>query len=80
MSPGAPWNNGHIESLYNRLRKECLNRNHWTSQLEARVVIGDFKDARTVRAATMSVKPTDLASSPVRARIGERCQRAPLVE
>ncbi|WP_435832069.1 integrase core domain-containing protein [Nocardia rhamnosiphila] len=25
------------------LRVECLNRNHWTSLLEARVVIGDFK-------------------------------------
>ena len=23
--------------------KECLNRNHWTTLLEARVVIGDFK-------------------------------------
>jgi putative transposase len=25
------------------LRKECLNRNHWTTLREARVVIGDFK-------------------------------------
>jgi putative transposase len=33
---GTPWNN--------RLRKECLNRSsHWTTLLEARVVIGDFK-------------------------------------
>lgn len=44
IPPGTPWNNGHIESFNNRLRKECLNRNHWTSLLEARVVIGDFKD------------------------------------
>ncbi|WP_413232491.1 integrase core domain-containing protein [Mycolicibacterium sp. 120266] len=29
IPPGTPWNNGHIESLNNRLRKECLNRNHW---------------------------------------------------
>ena len=36
-------NNGHIESFNNRLRKECLNRNHWTNLHEARVVIGDFK-------------------------------------
>jgi putative transposase len=41
--PPAPWNNGYIESFNNRLRKECLNRNHWTTLLEARVVIGDFK-------------------------------------
>lgn len=43
IPPGTPWNNGYIESFNNRLRKECLNRNHWTSLLEARVVIGDFK-------------------------------------
>ena len=44
IPPGTSWNNGHIESFNNRLRKECLNRNHWTSLLEARVVIEDFKD------------------------------------
>jgi transposase InsO family protein len=43
IPPGAPWNNGYIESFDNRLRRECLNRNHWTNLLEARVVIGDFK-------------------------------------
>jgi putative transposase len=43
IPPGTPWNNGCIESFNNRLRKECLNRNHWNSLLEARVVIGDFK-------------------------------------
>jgi putative transposase len=43
IPPGAPWENGHIESFNNRLRRECLNRNHWTDLLEARVVIGDFK-------------------------------------
>jgi transposase InsO family protein len=43
IPPGTPWNNGYIESFNNRLRKECLNRNHWTTLFEARVVIGDFK-------------------------------------
>ncbi|RBO85266.1 transposase InsO family protein [Nocardia puris] len=43
IPPGTPWNNGFIESFNRRLRAECLNRNHWTSVLEARVVIGDFK-------------------------------------
>ena len=43
IPPGAPWTNGYIESFNNRLRKECLNRNHWNTLLEARVVIGDFK-------------------------------------
>lgn len=41
-SAGMPWNNGQIESFNNRLRKECLNRNHSTSLLEARLVIEDF--------------------------------------
>ncbi len=44
IPPGTPWNNGHIESFNNRLRKECLNRNHWNTVIEARVVIGDFKE------------------------------------
>jgi transposase InsO family protein len=43
IPPGTPWNNGYIESFNNRLRKECLNRNHWNTLFEARVVIGDFK-------------------------------------
>jgi putative transposase len=49
ISPGTPWNNGYIESLNNRLRQECLNRNHWNSLLEARVVVGDFKDEHNTR-------------------------------
>ncbi|MCZ4080354.1 IS3 family transposase [Rhodococcus sp. H36-A4] len=55
IPPGTPWNNGHIESGGTSLDevlggsitdygRECLNRNHWMSLLEARVVIEDFKD------------------------------------
>lgn len=49
IPPGTPWNNGYIESFNRRLRTECLNRNHWTSLLEARVVIGDFKTEHNQR-------------------------------
>ncbi len=49
IPPGTPWNNGYIESFNRRLRHECLNRNHWTSLLEARVVIGDFKTSHNQR-------------------------------
>ena len=49
IPPGTPWNNGYIESFNNRLRKECLNRNHWNTLFEARVVIGDFKDEHNHR-------------------------------
>ena len=41
IAPGAHWSNGHIESLMNRIRKECLKRNHRNTVLEARVVVGD---------------------------------------
>ena len=43
IPPGAPWENPYIESFNSRLRREYLNRNHWTNLLEARVVIADFK-------------------------------------
>jgi putative transposase len=49
IAPGTPWNNGYIESFNNRLRRECLNRSHWTNLREARVVIGDFKDEHNRR-------------------------------
>ncbi|GAB03793.1 transposase InsO family protein [Gordonia amarae] len=49
IPPGTPWNNGFVESFNNRLRDECLNRNCWTSVLEARVVIADYKDDHNYR-------------------------------
>jgi len=49
IPPGTPWNDGYIETFHNRLRKECLNRNHWNTLFEARVVIGDFKDEHNHR-------------------------------
>jgi transposase InsO family protein len=52
IPPGTPWNNGHIESFNNRLRKECLNRNDWNTLFEARVVIGDSRRSTTTATAT----------------------------
>jgi hypothetical protein len=49
IPPGTPWNNGYIESFNGRLRKECLNRNHWNTLFEARVVIVDFQDEHNHR-------------------------------
>jgi transposase InsO family protein len=49
IPPGTPWNNGHIESLNNALRKDCLNRNHWNTLCEARVVICGFTHAHNDR-------------------------------
>ncbi len=47
IPPRTPWNGGYIESINNRPRRGCLNRNHWTNLLAARVVIGDFKHDTT---------------------------------
>lgn len=41
IEPGAPWQNGHIESFNGRLRDECLNIEDFANLLEARVVIED---------------------------------------
>ena len=57
LPPGSPWDNGYIESFNNRLRKECLNRNHWTTLFEARVVIGDFKNEHNHRHSALGYRP-----------------------
>ena len=49
IPPGCSRGSGYIESFNNRLREECLNRNHWTTLFEARVVIGDFKHVHNHR-------------------------------
>ena len=43
IEPGAPWENGHIESFNGRLRDECLNIEDFANLLEARVVIEDWR-------------------------------------
>ena len=43
IEPGAPWQNGHIESFNGRLRDECLNIEDFANLLEARVVIEDWR-------------------------------------
>jgi hypothetical protein len=39
ITPGSPWENGHIESFHDKLRDECLNRDFFGSLLEARVIL-----------------------------------------
>ena len=43
IEPGAPWENGHIESFHDKLRDECLNREIFGSLLEAKVVIQSWR-------------------------------------
>ena len=42
IEPGAPWENGWIESFNGRLRDECLNIEDFAKLTEARVAIEDW--------------------------------------
>ena len=43
IEPGSPWENGYIESFNGRLRDELLNGEIFDTLLEARVVIGNWR-------------------------------------
>ncbi|WP_157449176.1 IS3 family transposase [Deinococcus peraridilitoris] len=43
IEPGKPWQNGFSESFHARFREECLNREVFSSLLEAKVVSGAFQ-------------------------------------
>jgi transposase InsO family protein len=43
IEPGAPWENGYIESFHDKLRDECLNREIFGSLLEAKIVIESWR-------------------------------------
>ncbi len=43
IQPGSPWENPYIESFNGKFRDECLNREMFTSILEARVVVEDWR-------------------------------------
>lgn len=43
IEPGAPWQNGYIESFNNTLRDELLNREIFTTVLEAQVLSEQFR-------------------------------------
>ncbi len=43
ISPGEPWENPYIESFHGKFRDECLNRELFTSLLEAQIIIEDWR-------------------------------------
>jgi len=50
IEPGSPWENGYCESFNGKLRDECLNREIFTSLLEAQVVIEQWRrEYNTIR-------------------------------
>ena len=44
IEPGSPWENPYVESFHARLRDESLNRELFTSILEAKVVLADWRE------------------------------------
>jgi len=43
IPPGQPWKNGFIESFHDKFRDECLQREWFSSLLDAQVVIEDWR-------------------------------------
>ena len=43
IEKGAPWENPYVESFNGRLRDECLNIEEFSSLIEARVVLEDWR-------------------------------------
>ena len=43
ITPGSPWENGHIESFHDRLRDECLNRELFGALHEARIILESWR-------------------------------------
>jgi len=43
IEPGSPWENGHIESFNGKLRDELLNREIFTTLIEAKVLIEQWR-------------------------------------
>jgi transposase InsO family protein len=42
IPPGQPWKNGFIESFHDKFRDECLQREWFSSLMDAQVVIADW--------------------------------------
>jgi len=43
IPPGQPWKNGFIESFHDKFRDECLQREWFSSLIDAQVVIADWR-------------------------------------
>ena len=43
IEPGNPWENGYIESFNGKLRDELLNREIFTTLLEAQILIEEWR-------------------------------------
>jgi putative transposase len=44
IDPGSPWENGYIESFNGKMRDELLNRELFTTLMEAQVLISEWRE------------------------------------
>lgn len=44
IEPGSPWQNGYVESFHSRFRNDCLNREWFINELDAKVIIEDWRE------------------------------------
>jgi transposase InsO family protein len=44
IEPGSPWQNPYVESFHSRFRNDCLNREWFINELDARVTIEDWRE------------------------------------
>lgn len=65
IPPGQPWKNGFIESFHDKFRDECLQREWFSSLLDAQIVIEDWRLHYNTRRPHSSLKyktPADFAA------------------
>ena len=43
ITPGSPWENGYIESFFDKLRDECLNREVFRNGREAQAIVENWR-------------------------------------
>jgi putative transposase len=43
ITPGSPWENGYIESFFDKLRSECLNREVFRNGQEAQAIVENWR-------------------------------------
>jgi putative transposase len=43
ITPGSPWENGYIESFFDKLRDECLNREIFRNGKEAQAIVESWR-------------------------------------
>jgi len=67
IEPGAPWENGHIESFHDKLRDECLNRELFHTLAEARVILESWRieyNERRPHSSLGYLTPSEYAQKP----------------